>query len=92
MSVIPGSNGWPVVGHLPHMLRDFKRCSGNVHVARYGEVSRFGQGFIHRGVLVVGPDNWKQVLIDKDRNFSSKMGYEKAVAPFYGRGLASARF
>lgn len=86
ISHIPGSNGWPILGHIPHMIKDFH---GTVekHVAKYGEVSRFGQGFIHQGVLVVGPDNWKRIYLDTDRNFSPKMGYAGSLGPFYGGGL-----
>jgi cytochrome P450 len=83
---LPGSNGWPIVGHIPMLVRDFH---GTVerHVARYGEVSRFGQGFVHKGVMVVGPDNWKRILLDTERNFSPKMGYDTSLGPFYGGGL-----
>jgi len=83
---IPGSKGWPIVGYLPKMIKDFHGTIEK-HVAQYGEVSRFGQGFIHDGVLVVGPDNWKRVLLDAERNFSPKMGYAKSLGYFYGGGL-----
>lgn len=86
LSHIPGSKGWPIVGYLPKMVKDFHGTIEK-HVAQYGEVSRFGQGFIHDGVLVVGPDNWKRILLDAERNFSPKMGYAKSLGYFYGGGL-----
>lgn len=86
LSHIPGSQGWPVLGHIPHMLKDFH---GTVEkqVAKYGEVSSFGQGLNHRGLMVTGPDNWKRIYLDTERNFSPKMGYAKSLGPFYGGGL-----
>lgn len=83
---IPGSDGWPIVGHLPQMVKDFHGVVEK-HVGKYGEVSRFGQGFIHHGLLVVGPDNWKRIYLDTERNFSPKMGYAKSLGYFYGGGL-----
>jgi len=83
---IPGSDGWPIVGHLPGMIRDFHGVVEKQY-RQYGEVSRFGQGFVHHGVLVLGPDNWKRVYLDTERNFSPKMGYAKSLGYFYGGGL-----
>lgn len=83
---IPGDDGWPVVGHLPAMIRDFHGIVQKQY-DRFGEVSRFGQGFVHHGLLVLGPDNWKRVYLDVERNFSPKMGYAKSLGHFYGGGL-----
>lgn len=86
LSHLPGTNGSPVVGHLLKMVKDF---NGTVtrHYEKYGEVSRFGQGFIQKGVLVLGPENYKKIYLDPERNFSPKMGYQQSLGPFYGGGL-----
>jgi len=90
-SHIPGSDGLPILGNMPRMVKNFHETVEKQY-QRYGEVSRFSMGFIHKGLLVVGPDNYKQLLLDPDRNFSPKMGYNTSLGPFYGGGLLTRDF
>ena len=51
-------------------------------VSRHGQPSMLGLGF-QKGVMITHPDHLQQVLLDKNQDFSSRMGYEKAVARYY---------
>ncbi len=80
---IPGLRGVPFAGRLPWMIRDFNGCLQE-HYEKFGEVSFLNMG-VGSGLLVLGPENWKQVYLDLDRNFSPKMGYMKSLGDFYRR-------
>ena len=88
---IPGEDGWPLVGRMPEMVRDF---NGMIHRSyeQYGEVSRSGSGLMSSGLLVMGPDNCKRIFLDTERNFSAQMGYAKSIGVFYGGGLLMRDF
>ncbi|HQQ64171.1 MAG TPA: cytochrome P450 [Pseudomonadales bacterium] len=80
---IPGFNGLPFAGRLPWMIKDF---NGSIqeHYEKFGEISYMNMGVLG-GLLVLGPENYKQVYLDLDRNFSPKMGYMKSLGDFYRR-------
>lgn len=82
---IPGFRGLPLAGRLPWMIRDFNG-SLREHYEKFGEVSFLNMGVV-KGLLVLGPENYKQVFLDADRNFSPKMGYMKSLGDFYQRGI-----
>ena len=75
---IPGKAGIPVLGMTPWLFRDFYGTL-NRHHEKYGLVSKIGIGF-QKGVLVLGPQNCQELLLDTERNFSSQMGYGAAIA------------
>lgn len=56
------------------------------HFEKYGEISRFLIGG-RKGLLVLGADNWQQVYLNKDNNFSTQMGYEQSLGRYYRGGL-----
>src|SRR5690606_12486655 len=39
------------------------------------------------GVLVLGPDECREVLLNKDQNFSNKMGYRSAMSEWFGSAI-----
>lgn len=82
---IPGFRGLPIAGRLPWMIRDFNGAIQE-HYAKFGEVSFLHMGVV-KGLLVLGPENYKQVYLDADRNFSPKMGYMRSLGDFYRRGI-----
>ncbi len=82
---IPGNVGWPIVGRTPELIKDFRGLVEE-HVSKYGHVSRIGLGF-QRGVLITHPDHLKDIYLDRDRNFSTKMGYNETLGRFYTGGL-----
>jgi len=87
---LPGRAGVPFLGITPALFRDFYGTLQKHH-DRYGLVSKAGIGF-QKGVLVMGPDNCQQVLIDQDRNFSSQMGYRETTGTWFGGAILSRDF
>lgn len=85
LSHIPGNRGVPVLGMIPALFRDFY---GTIHrhYQKYGPVSKANIGF-QQGLLVLGPDIYKQILLDTERNFSNEMGYGNVMGQWFGGGL-----
>lgn len=87
---IPGLSGIPIAGRLPWMIKDFSAAIRE-HYEKFGEVSYMNMGVV-RGLLVLGPENYKHIYLDMDRNFSAKMGYMGSLGYFYRRGLLMRDF
>jgi cytochrome P450 len=87
---VPGSAGVPLLGKTPALFRDFY---GTVqkHQEKFGLVSKIGIG-LQKGVLVLGPQNSQQVLLDSERNFSSQMGYRETAGAWFGEAILSRDF
>lgn len=78
---IPGSFGPPIIGHTIALVRDL-RGTITKQQQQYGLVSRFGlAGF--KGVLLLGADLSREVLLDPQRNFSAEMGYRRSLGRYY---------
>ena len=82
---IPGEYGMPVLGKTFEILTDMQKMVMD-HSVRFGEVSRINLGG-QRGLLVMGPENLKQIYLDPERNFSTEMGYAERLGRFYKGGL-----
>jgi cytochrome P450 len=82
---IDGAYGLPFVGQTLSMIRDphglFARYYRN-----YGPVSRISITG-NKCVLLLHPDHVQRVLMDRERNFSIKMGWESVMADFFQGGL-----
>ncbi len=82
---IPGENGLPFIGKTIEFVRDLHALT-NYHVKKYGHVSRIGcVGQV--GLLVTGADNYQKIFLDRDRNFSTEMGYAQQLGQFYKGGV-----
>jgi cytochrome P450 len=81
---IPGPNGLPFIGQIFPLIYDLPNFIKSSH-QKYGPVFRIRVGF-EKMVIVVGPDLAREVLLDKDRLFSTELGYER-LRPLFGRGL-----
>ena len=81
LSHIPGDYGYPWVGQAISVMTDLHNVVNDFY-QRYGEVSRIRLGG-QNGLLVVGADNYQKIFIDKDKNFSARMGYEKTLGSIY---------
>ena len=82
---IPGSFGLPVIGYTFPLVRDLYGTVDR-HYRKYGPVSRFGLAGV-RGLLLIGPDLYKEVYLDSDRNFSAEMGYMGSLGRYYRGAL-----
>ena len=75
----PDAGGWPVVGHMPALLRDLAGGLARLE-RRFGSVF-WGRFPGHRVLVLLGPDAAEHVLKDRAGNFASRPGWE----PFIGR-------
>ncbi len=82
---IPGKKGIPVLGMTPWLYKDFY-TTVQKHQNNYGLTSRIHIGF-QQGVMPLGPDNAKTILLDKERNFSNEMGYKDITGIWFGGAI-----
>ncbi|ROS01014.1 cytochrome P450 [Sinobacterium caligoides] len=82
---IPGTFGLPLIGMTLSLVKDFYGTMDK-HYKKYGPVSRIGFGGV-KGLLILGPELYKQIFIDTEKNFSSRMGYNNSLGNFYGGAL-----
>lgn len=87
---LPGEYGWPFFGKAVQVMTDLHNVV-DYHYKNFGEVSRLRMGG-QEGLLVVGADNYKDIYIDKDKNFSARMGYDKTLATMYPDTILLADF
>ncbi len=87
---IPGTWGLPLLGETFPLIKDVRQLIEE-HYTKYGPVSKLSIGF-QKGVLVVGPDNYQKIYLDRDQNFSTEMGYERSLNHFYRGGLLMRDF
>lgn len=78
---IPGDYGLPFIGKAIPIVTDLHNTVDQ-HYKKYGEISRLRMGG-QNGLLVVGAENYKDIYLDKDKNFSAKMGYEQTLGSMY---------
>ena len=82
---IEGEYGLPFVGKTLDMFRDPQRLFAHYY-ERYGPVSRISITG-NKCLLLLHPDYAQRVLMDRERNFSTKMGWQPVMADFFQGGL-----
>jgi cytochrome P450 len=85
LSHIPGEYGWPFVGKTWDMFVDPQALFDHYH-QKYGDISRISITG-NKCVLLLHPDHAQQVLMDREKNFSIKMGWQSVMADFFQGGL-----
>ncbi|MDH3726227.1 MAG: cytochrome P450 [Myxococcales bacterium] len=80
-----GEYGWPFVGKTLAMFQDPQSLFGNFY-EKYGPVSRISITG-NKCVLLLHPDHVQPVLMDREKNFSTKMGWQSVMADFFQSGL-----
>lgn len=85
LSHLPGDKGllswgpgFNMINNLHGMVRDRQQL--------YGDISRM-QVLWYGSVMVLGADNHQEVFLDKERNFSTKIGYEQTIGHLFKGGL-----
>jgi len=82
---IPGDYGLPVLGHIIPFIRDL-RGMVDTQVVRHGALAKLNlQG--NKGILVAGPELMQEILLDKERNFSTEMAYRNTLGRFFPGGI-----
>lgn len=83
---IPGDYGkLPYVGNTLSLVNDLFGFMDKSY-KKYGEVVKVSIGGV-KGLMIMGPDNYQQIYLDRDKNFSAQMGYEHSLAHFYRGAL-----
>lgn len=62
-----------------------------IHAKKWGNVSRV-KILNQRVVLVLGVDNYQRIYLDKDKNFSTDMGFAEFLGQFYNGGILMKGF
>ena len=82
---IPGEGGLPWIGHGLELLKDPRALSRRM-LEQYGPVYR--TAFVGQvGVALSGADALEAVLLNRDRNFSSELGWDHMLGRLFSRGL-----
>ena len=85
MKSIPGERGWPVFGHSLNFLKDCNTLINSMH-ERFGPV--YYNYYLHTKVVVLlSPDANEFVLLDRDKNFSSRKAWNISLAELFPNGL-----
>ena len=87
---IPGTDGWPLIGNTLQLLADPKGTAERF-AKLYGPVHRT-YSFGGRTVSLLGPDANEFVLLDQEKLFSSKHGWERVFALLFPGGLIMRDF
>ena len=85
LSHMHGDYGWPFVGKTWDIFRDPHTLFDN-HYEKYGPISRISITG-SKCVLLLHPDYAQRVLMDREKNFSTKMGWQTVMADFFQGGL-----
>ena len=82
---IPGEYGAPIVGQSLRLLKDPQAVTREYY-NKYGPVYKL-KAFGRRSVALVGPEANEMVLMDREKNFSSKGGWDPILDKLFPRGL-----
>ena len=85
LSHMHGDYGWPFVGKTWDIFRD-PHALFDRHYEKYGAISRISITG-SKCVLLLHPDYAQRVLMDREKNFSTKMGWQSVMADFFQGGL-----
>jgi len=85
LSQIPGTYGYPIIGHTFDFLKDPLALTLR-NYQQYGPVFRQSLAF-QRVVATVGPDMVKLITLDPDKVFSSRMGWEGLTGEYFSGSL-----
>ena len=87
---LPGRFGIPFVGDSIKFLKDPYDWAKDQY-ENYGPISKVNI-LGGRAVIALGPDLIQQIMLDKERNFSSKMGFMDRVSTFFSGSLIMEDF
>ncbi|TDI57784.1 MAG: cytochrome P450 [Alphaproteobacteria bacterium] len=82
---IPGEYGLPILGKTLELLKDPKKVSDYMYKT-YGPIYR-SSAFFQKSVSLIGPEANEFVLMDRERNFSSKHGWSPFLDKLFPNGL-----
>lgn len=90
LSHIPGSYGLPLLGRtFPFVINPYRVLDEGYR--RYGPVHKASLTF-QKFVVALGPDYIQQLMLDNERAFSARMGYDNPLGDFFAGGLLMRDF
>ena len=90
LSHIPGSYGLPLIGRtFQFVMNPFEVLDNSYR--RYGPVSKASLTF-QKFVVALGPEYIQQLMLDSDKAFSARMGYDAPLGDFFAGGLLMRDF
>jgi len=87
---IPGDYGKPLIGYTFSYVQQPFDLMQNLR-GKYGDVFRTSMTF-QKFVVALGPEYIKQLTLDSDKVFSSRMGYHAPLKHFFEGGLLMRDF
>ena len=87
---LPGDYGLPFIGKTFSMFAD-PIGTFDHHFQQYGPISRIGITG-QKVVLLLGPDYLQRLLLDPEREFSTRKGWDIFMADFFAGGLLMRDF
>ncbi len=85
MKLIPGERGLPIFGHSLRFLQDCNVLIKEMH-ERHGPV--YYNYYLHTKVVgLLSPEGNEFVLLDRDKNFSSRRAWNISLAELFPNGL-----
>lgn len=87
---IPGDYGMPLLGHTFRYVQEPFELLDEMR-GKYGDVFRTSMTF-QKFVVALGPEFIKQITLDTDKAFSSRMGYHAPLQHFFEGGLLMRDF
>ncbi len=82
---IPGEYGWPILGNTLKILKN-PSGEGRRMYETYGLINR-NSSFFRKQVSLYGPEANELVLMDRERAFSSELGWAPFLKKLFPRGL-----
>jgi len=82
---IPGENGLPIFGHLLKFIKNCNHLYDEMH-EKYGPVY-YNKFLNEKAVHLLTPNGNEFVLLDRDKNFSSKKAWNRSLAKLFPNGL-----
>lgn len=85
IKVIPGEKGLPVIGHVFKFMKDCSHLFHDMH-GKYGPV--YYNYLLHNKVIhLLSPDGNEFVLLDREKNFSSRKAWNASIGKLFPNGL-----
>lgn len=85
LKAIPGEKGLPVFGHILKFMKNCNHLFDEMH-DKYGDV--YYNNFLHnKAIHLLNPDGNEFVLLDRDKNFSSRKAWNASLEKLFPNGL-----
>jgi cytochrome P450 len=85
LKTIPGENGLPVFGHVFRFIKNCNNLFDEMH-QKYGPV--YYNNFLNtKAIHLLSPEGNEFVLLDREKNFSSRKAWNKSLANLFPNGL-----